>query len=115
MALPLQPVITETTITRSDLRDCEPYTETQKLKQTAYTLERDDEISLFLSSVIITRGSRYGGTEETLRVENYGEDLFRSAIVKLIREMKTTAVDSDSEFLKSRAASFIEEIRSALL
>jgi hypothetical protein len=113
--LPLQPVTTETTINRTDLRDCEPFTETQKLKETSYRLEKGDDIALFLSSLIVTRGCRYNGTEETVRIENYGEDLFRSAIIKLICEMQVTAISSDSDYLKSRAADFIAEIKNILL
>jgi heterodisulfide reductase subunit B len=113
--LPLHPVTTETTINRTHVRDCEPCTDTQKLKETRYILEKDDEISLYLSSLIVTRGCRYNGTEETLRLENYGEDLFKSAIIKLICEMQATAIRGDSDYLKSRATDFIAEIRNVLL
>jgi hypothetical protein len=111
----LLPVTTLTATERQ--RPAEPAPEVSTVMERTYRLEPTDRVWLGLSSLIVERGNRYSdGLEETLRVENYGEDLIRAAVLQLVREMQRQAdPKSDAgDFCRARAVSFLADLTQAL-
>ena len=111
--LPLKAKITTTT-TERDYADGNPPA-SEFLVETEYRLEETDQVWIGLSSVTVTRGSRYDdGEEYTLKIGDYSSDPMKKAIIALVHEMKRQAEDNSSEFCQNRATSFLTDLRSAL-
>lgn len=111
----LLPITTLTATERQHPSDPAPQTST--VLERTYRLESADRVWLGLSCLIVERGNEYSdGIRETLRVENYGEDLLRAAVLQLVREMQRQAdPKSDAgDFCRARAASFLADLRQTV-
>jgi len=107
----LLPTVTDTVTVRT-LAD--GATDQTLATERTYQLEAGDQIWVGLSSVTVQRGDRYSGTEQVLRLSNYGGDVFRSALIEMVRHQISAAADESSEFCRKRAADFLEELRAVL-
>lgn len=111
MTEPLRPVTTETVQTRSH-NDGHSADVTRSV-ETVYRLAETDTVWLGLGSVAVQRGDRYNGTEETVKLEIYSSDVFKHAILQLVRDQQRYSRD-ETGLLKDRADSFLADLDTAL-
>lgn len=111
MSNPLRPIVTTTTTSRDYLDGNTP--ETQTVTETNYRMESADTVWLSLGGLTVSRGDRYQGKEEILKVENYSADLFRSAVLGLVSDQLRNS-RTETGHLKDRADSFLGALRDLL-
>ena len=111
--LTLQPIVVTTRTERQHPGD--PAPDCTAVVETSYRLNETDTLWLGLGSLTVTRGDRYAGTEEVLRVEIYSCDRIRDAICALIIDQRGyLKTEKPGSFLRDRAESFFQRMRDLL-
>jgi hypothetical protein len=111
MTEPLRPVTTETVQTRSYNDGNNP--DVTRSVETVYRIAESDTVWLGLGSVAVQRGDRYSGTEETVKLEIYSSDVFKHAVLQLVRDQQRYSRE-ETGYLWERADSFLADLRAAL-
>lgn len=111
--LTLQPIVVTTRTERQ--HPGEPAPDCTAVVETSYRLNETDTLWLGLGSLTVTRGDRYSGTEEVLRVEIYSSDRIGNAICALIvDQLGHLRNETPGSFLRDRAEAFLQRVRDLL-
>ena len=105
------PTIVSTTVERSGGLT-EPTTE--RTTETRYWLERDDNLCITTTGLMLERG-RYGDPEREVLQINCCSEEWQDAIINCVAAQHTVANDSTaSDYTRERARQFLERLRDKL-
>jgi hypothetical protein len=107
--------ITTTTTTEKNYHDSSEDS-VSKRTETSYKLHDTDRVFMGYHSISFERGNAFDpedGSEHTVTLHNYSEDLIAEAALALLRRA-VSELDDTSEFSRNRARNFLDRVTAIL-